>query len=170
MEFTTIALRNDGLATQALYQVIRFRRGELNPVQWANFRTAVASTQDWTGKDSLVPVLWPESRFVGPGIKLELLPAALEEAHSKAAALRGISSTEADGLTDILIEFAVSTDPPSYQLQQVVLDMGARQIAMRCESRFAEVLLRNFYSIRNTHDLRGWCWQCLWALANRAIS
>lgn len=168
MEFTTIILRSHGLATHALYQVFRFQRGELNAVQWANFRTAVAHSQDWTGNVSSVPVLWPKSAFAAPGIKLALLPAALEEAHAKAALLRGIGSEEVAALTDILIEFAVSNDPPNYELQQVVLEMGAQQIAMRCESRFAEVLLRNFYNIRNTHDLRGWCWQCLWALGNRA--
>lgn len=168
MEFTTIALKNDGLATQALYQIVRFRRGELNPVQWANFRTAIASAQKWSGDDSTAPSLWPDSSFAGPGIRLELLPAAFDEARNKANALRDISNADVEALTDILIEFAVSNDPPNYELQQVVLDMGAQQIAMRCESRFAEVLLRNFYSIRNTHDLRGWCWQCLWALGNRA--
>jgi hypothetical protein len=169
MEFTTIALRNDDLATHALYQIVRFRRGELNPVQWANFRTAVAHAQDWSANPSESPTLWPNSSFAAPGIGLELLPAALDEANAKAVALREISSNDIDALTDILIEFAVSNDPPSYELQHVVLDMGARQIAMRCESRFAEILLRNFYSIRSTHDLRGWCWQCLWALGNRAL-
>ena len=170
MEFTSIALRNDGLATHALYQIVRFRRGELNPVQWANFRTAVVSAQDWSGNAPEAATLWPQSSFAVPGIKLDLLPAAQDEARAKAAALRDISANEVEALTDILIEFAVSNDPPGYELQEVVLDMGARQIAMRCESRFAEVLLRNFYSIRNTQDLRGWCWQCLWALGNRRLS
>lgn len=154
MEFTTIILRSDGVATQALYQVIRFQLGELNVVQWANVRTAVAHAQDWTGNAPPGPTLWPNSSFVAPGIKLELLPAAVEEERAKAALLRGIRNDDVASLTDILIEFAVSNDPPSYELQQVVLDMGARQIAMRCESRFAEVLLRNFNDIRNTHDLR----------------
>lgn len=168
MEFVTIALRTHGLATHSLYQIVRFRRGELNPVQWANFRTAVAGAQDWSGQTSSTPNLWPSSSFVAPGIRLELLPAAFDEARNKAAALQGIASSDVDGLIDILLEFAVSNDPPSYELQKVVLDMGAQQIAMRCETRFTEVLLRNFFSIRNTHDLRGWCWQCLWALGNRA--
>jgi hypothetical protein len=169
MEFTTVALRTDGLATHSLYQIVRFRRGELNPVQWANFRTAVAGAHDWSGKPSEVRSLWPNSSFAVPGIRLELLPAAFDEARDKATALRGIASSDVDGLTDILLEFAVSNDPPSYELQKIVLDMGAQQIAMRCETRFAEVLLRNFFSIRNTHDLRGWCWQCLWALGNRNL-
>lgn len=169
MEFTTIILRSMDLATHALYQVVRFPRGELDPVQWGNFRSAVASAQDWSGAVAKRQELWPQSSFVAPGIKLELLAPAVEEARAKAAALRDIARADVDALTDVLLQFAVSQDPPSYELQQVVLDMGARQIAMRCESRFAEVLLRNFSSIRNTQDLRGWCSQCLWALEHRLV-
>lgn len=170
MEFLTVIVRRGEAAADVLYQVVRFRRGELGPIEWANMRTTLASTQDWTQEPRDPLAVWPTSVFVAPGIVMKLLPPAWKEAEGKAAMLRDVSDDDVSSLTELLVTFGVSNDPPSHPLQRYVLDLGARQVAMRCTSATAEVLLRNFYTIKNTQDLRGWCTQCLWALGHRPSS
>lgn len=170
MEHVSVTVKSAPPASHALYQIVRFTRGELTPLQWANLRTALAVHRDWTATPppAAPPAVWPPSRFVAPSVKLELLPGAWQDAQDKAALLGATTAEDVASLTDLLLEFAINDDPPTHALQRVVLDLGARQIAMRCHASVAEVLLRNFYDVQTMHDLRGWCWQSLWALGNRA--
>ncbi|MBC7672775.1 MAG: hypothetical protein H7247_10185 [Polaromonas sp.] len=166
MECISVATKEFDEGPLALYMVINFLKNEFSPVQWANLRTVLATHQDWQGGRPSTSV-WPPSKFATLSIRFELLPAAWREAQKKAADLGDVSASDLRTLTDMLLEFSCSDDPPTFPLPKYVLDLGANQIAMRADSRVVEVLLRNYYDIENTHDLRGWCWQCIWALGTR---
>ena len=149
-----------------VYQSVRFRRSDLNAVQFANVRTAMVGAQSWKDYPSTLRV-WPDSKFATGSVALKLTEAAWADAERKSNELNEIDVEDVSALTDILIGVANNEHLPSSLVPKVVLDSIAGRIAGNAPTSTSVVLLRNLYDVHNMHDLRGWCWQSLWALGNR---
>lgn len=78
-----------------------------------------------------------------------------------------LTDVEAGELTEQLLQVSNSDDPPTLEVHPYILEQTCRQLAMRGPPRAIEAMLRNTKQIKTTHDLRAWCWQCIWAMRNR---
>jgi hypothetical protein len=151
-----------------LYQVVRFRRDDLNAVQFASLRTAMVGAQVWSEGPPTSREVWPPSRFVAPSVSLELVDEAWAEAQRKAGEIGVVDPQDVTEVTNLLIGFATTDQLPRKPVPKFMLDIIAERIASNLDTVISVVLLRNLYDVAIFHDLRGWCWQSLWALGNRA--
>jgi hypothetical protein len=169
MEWISVILQSVGAREVfALYQSVRFRREDLNAVQFANLRTAMVGAQEWGEQPATNLTVWRESRFAKPSVALELTDDAWAEAQAKAGEIGAVDADDIATLTDLLIGFANNEHLPSSEVPKAVLDVIAQRVASNAPTHVSLVLLRNLFDVRTMHDLRGWCWQQLWALGNRA--
>jgi hypothetical protein len=162
----TTAMGNDTL--WSLYQTTRFRTDEVMPIEWVNFRTALAYYQSWIETRAPDVHPWPASEFAEPSAKLTLKPRALVEARAKAQELGALSDESSRNLGELLVGFASHDDPPALPIGRATLELTGLRIAGTGLDRAATVLLRNLGEVKTTHDYRAWCWQCIWAIDNRA--
>lgn len=168
MEWLSVTMQSTESEVFALYQIVHFRRDDLNALQFANLRTAMVGAQQWNEPSMTSLTVWPESRFAKPSVALELTDEAWAEAQVKASEVGAVDSEDIATLTELLIGFANNEQLPIAEVPKAVLDVIAQRIASNAPSRSSMVLLRNLYDVRTMHDLRGWCWQQLWALGNRS--
>jgi hypothetical protein len=165
----TIKPRN-AAAVWALYHTARYTIREVNPIRWAHVRTAIADKQHWdpAAPRRTTPALWPAtSAFAECSAALKLTESAWAEASAKAAAIGPLADDETEALAKLILGMANNDDPPTLALHPYILELAMRQIAMQGPTRAAEAILRNLAEVKTTHDLRAWCWQCVWAIGNR---
>jgi hypothetical protein len=151
-----------------LYQVVKFRRDDLNSIQFASLRTAMVGAQAWSDEPPTSLEVWPPSRFVAPSVALTLVDDAWAEAQTKASEIGLVDANDIAAVTELLIGFATDDHQPRKPVPKFMLDIIAERIASSLDTVVSIVLLRNVYDVAIFHDLRGWCWQSLWALGNRA--
>jgi hypothetical protein len=150
-----------------LYQVVKFRRDDLNSIQFASLRTAMVGAQAWSDDPFTNLEVWPPSRFVVPSVALTFVDDAWAEAQTKASEIGEVDQRDVDEVTKLLIGFATTDQHPRTDVPKFMLDIIAERIAQNLDTVVSVVLLRNLYDVAIFHDLRGWCWQSLWALGNR---
>ena len=171
LEHLTVAVKERDGGLWALYLVVRYRIANVTPIQWANLRTAMFPNQHWdpAAPHASAPRLWPAaSTFAAPTPALALTDQAAREATAKAADLGVMSRDVVIGLTDLLLDFSSQDQAPTEDMPQVILDMARRQLAARAPSQVTEVLTRNLDAVKTVFDFRAWCWQCIYAIGNRA--
>jgi len=172
LEALTVTVRAHESGCWVMYRTLGFVRDDVNPVRWANIRTAMAVHTHWdpTAPRAAAPAIWPAtSELAAPGAVMRFTPAAAAEARTKADALGAMSGDDATRLLELLLRFSDTDDPPTHPQHPYVLDLAARQLAMGGPPEVTEVLLRNLGQIQSTYDLRAWCWQCIWAMGNRVM-
>ena len=128
----------------------------------------MVAAQRWDEEAVETLDVWPPSAFVKPSVSLELTDEAWETAQTNAAAIGAVDGDHIATVTDLLIGFANTEQHPSRHVPKYLLDAVAERIASNLDTVVSVVLLRNLYNVITMHDLRGWCWQALWALGNRA--
>lgn len=171
MERLMVAVRRNGDQAWALYWTIRFAKSDVNAIRWAHVQTAMTRKQHWdpAAPRTAAPSLWPpDSRFAEPSAALEWTDEAWAEAQAKAGELGPLTDHETQGLLDAVIGFARSEDPPTREVDPYVTQLMTRKLILCGPPAAAEILARNLDQVRTTHDLRAWCWQCVWAIGNRA--
>jgi hypothetical protein len=154
----------------SLYQTTRFRTGEVSPIEWANFRTALMYYQSWIETEAPDVHPWPASEFAEASAKLTLTPPAFAEAQAKAKELGPLTADATRNLGELLVGFASHDDPPALPIGRATLEITGLRIAGTGLDRAAKVLLRNLDEVKTTYDYRAWCWQCIWAIGNRDAS
>jgi hypothetical protein len=152
-----------------LYQTTRFRTSSLNQIEWAHLRASILDQREWDAAHprDIAPALWPESAFARPSGKLELTDAAHEESVAKADAIGPLTDEETLTLAQVLREIAQADQTPRFAVVPAQLQECMRRVANSAPSRAAEAMLRNLERCKTMHDLRGWTWQCAWAIGNR---
>jgi hypothetical protein len=171
MEHLMVLVRRSGDSLWALYGTIRFSRTDVNAIRWAHVRTAMMGAQHWdpAAARTSAPRLFPEaSPLAEPSAKLDWTDDAWAEAQAKAADLGPLTDRQTQTLVQLLIDFTKSDDPPTLELHPAMIQLITQRVSSIGASRAAEVLLRNVELVKTTHDLRAWCWQCVWAIGNRA--
>lgn len=169
MEFLVVTAKAARSATHALHMTVRFRRGDFTPFAWSNMRPALLAHQSWSPTELPSQQIWPETGvFLVRSVKFELTDEAFETARAKAASIGDIAAADVDQLADILLEATNIDDAPSAAWGGDAELALARRIAGCVPTAVAEVLMGNMPLVRTAHDLRGWLWQCYWALGNRA--
>ncbi len=163
----TTACTDDG-TVWCLYQTARFCPGELSPVEWANLRTAIMSGQSWVTSDRPKTSVWPRSELVEPSARMLFTPRACQEAEAKARDMGPLTNDETHVLAQRLLAFPNSDDPPGLPIGRTTLEHAKLQIASCAPEQASKVLLRNLEQVKTAHDFRAWCWQCIWAIGNRA--
>ncbi len=163
----TTACAADG-TVWCLYQTARFRAGELSPVEWANLRTAIMSSQSWLTGDPPKTSVWPRSELVEPSARMLFTPLACREAEAKARDMGPLTNDETQVLAQRLLAFPNTDDPPGLPIGRTTLELAKLQIASCAPEQASKVLLRNLEQVKTAHDFRAWCWQCIWAIGNRA--
>jgi len=113
--------------------------------------------------------LWPATSTIAPpSVKLELSESASRDARAKADEVGNVPPSDVDRLADLLLASANTDDAPTIEMHPFLHEMTARKVAACVPSRVAEVLLRDIAAVKSMHDFRAWCWQCYWAVGNRA--
>jgi hypothetical protein len=169
MELLVVLVRPHATGLWALFHTIRHAFREVNPVQWFHLRAAVLASQHWDPEAprTASPSLFPSSAFAEASAKLAFTPDAWAEAQRKATDIGPLSDVESTSLLELVLEFARSDDPPTLPVHEYVTQVFMRQLAGVGPTRAAEALMRNLDQVRTVHDLRAWCWQCVWAIGNR---
>ncbi|NVB83758.1 MAG: hypothetical protein HOV81_35615 [Kofleriaceae bacterium] len=169
MEQLWLLVRPTPTGVQALYHTTRFRTDDLNHVQWAHLRTSIIDKHHWDPEQprQAAPAIWPASHIAVPSAKLDLTDDAWVEASAKARDIGPLADEQTDALVDILREIAMTDDPPAFELPSMIIELHTRRIAMCGPTRAAEAMLRNLEQCKTALDLRGWAWQCIWAIGNR---
>lgn len=169
MESLAVLVRDGAGGLWSLYQTIRFRTGDVTPVEWANFRTALCAEHTWDGSTPAgQPAIWPTSAFLEPSVRIKFVDTAWKEAEAKAAEMGPLEDEETGLLAQRLFSLASNDATPSTAVPRPILELTSRDISMAAPPRAAETLLRNLDDVKTFHDYRGWCWQCAWAIGNRA--
>lgn len=169
MEFLAIVLKPMPRGFHALHLTVRYRRGEVTPFAWSNFRWALLFSQSWVPGRLASTAVWPEQPvFLQPSVKFELTEAASRDAQIKAEQVGSVSAAESEQLARVLLEWTNKPAPPSWDCPDDLEMAIARDVVQCVPSRVAEVLLRNIADAKTLHDIRGWLWQCYWAVGNRA--
>lgn len=163
----TTARSEDG-TVWCMYQTARFSPGELSPVEWANLRTAIMSGQSWVTTDRPRTSVWPRSEIVEPSARMRFTPRACQEAEAKARDMGPLTNDETHVLAQRLLAFPNSDDPPGFPIGRTTIEHAKLQIASCAPEQASKVLLRNLEQVKTAHDFRAWCWQCIWAIGNRA--
>lgn len=168
MEYLSVTLRKHATGVWALYQSARYSLKDLTVIHWASVRSVVQNFQSWDGSTPDLPRIWPESPYVKPGLELEFTPAAWEEARAKARDVGVLTQQQEDALLEVLIQFAGDDHPPGFELHPVMVQVVRDRIGGVGPPETTQVLLRNSDGVKTMHDLRGWAWQCAWAISKRA--
>ncbi len=154
----------------ALYFTTRFRSADVNSIKWGHLRASVIDRHEWDPihPRETAPTLWPPSAFALPSAALELTDVACQEAIAKAADVGPLTPTQVTAVADVLREICQTDQSPSTEAVPMRIDTLKTRITMSAPTKAAQVLLRNLDQCHNMLDLRGWAWQCAWAIGNRA--
>ena len=169
MEHLFLLLRPSPSGFYAAYHTTRFRTEDLNHIQWAHLRSTFLPFHHWdpASPRTSIPVIFPPSTFARPSGHLVLTDEAWQEAQDKAAEIGPLTDEQTSKLATALREIVQTDDPPTFELFPVMLDLHTRRIAQTGPTRAAEAMLKNLARCKNALDLRGWAWQCAWAIGNR---
>lgn len=170
MELLVVLVRPHADGSWALFHTIRHAFRAVNPVQWFHIRAATLTSQHWDPEAprTTPPALFPASTFAEPTGKLTFTPDAWAEAQRKATDVGSLGDLLTTVLLETLIELARTDDPPTLGLDAAYMSqLFMRQLARIGPSQAVDALLRNLDQVRTMHDLRAWCWQCIWAIGNR---
>lgn len=169
MEFLEVVAKTARGTTHALHMTVRFRRSEVIPLAWANLRAALLAHQSWLPGELPSTQIWPEtSAFLSPSATFALTDEAAERGRAKAELIHELSAADVQELANVLLQSANIDAPPSALWGGDAELALARRIAGCVPSTVAEILMRDMPMIRTAHDLRGWLWECYWAVGNRA--
>lgn len=170
MEFIAINVKPDGdEMVRAVHLTARYRKSETTPFAWSNLRAALLYHQSWIpGRLAPTPV-WPAtSVFTKLSARFELTEGAMAEAVAKAEVLPDIELARVNQLADVLLELSNQGVPPINPWEPGLTDDIAYKIESCVPPSVSEVLLRNSAQLESMHDVRGFLWQCYWAVGNRA--
>jgi hypothetical protein len=169
MEHLFLLLRPSPSGFSAVYHTTRFRTDDLNQIYWAHLRSTFLAFHHWDPSTprTTPPQIFPPSTFALPKGKLVLTDAAWEEAQAKAAEIGPLADEQTAKLVTVLREIVQTDDPPAFELFPVMLELHMRRIAQTGPTRAAEAMIKNLGRCKNALDLRGWAWQCAWAIGNR---
>lgn len=153
----------------ALYHTSRFRNSDVNVLRWAHVRASVIDQHHWDPDQprSAAAQIWPTSTFALPSAKLDFTDSAWSEAQAKARDMGVLTREQTIGLADLLRDVAQTDEPPRGVVLPPTIQIFTNRIAMYGPTQAAEAILRNFAHCKNVLDLRGWAWQCAWAIGNR---
>lgn len=166
MEQLWVALHPADEGYSTLYHTTRFRNSDVNTIAWGHLRSSFIDQHSWDpGRDSTVAV-WPESAVALPGVALDLTEAAWAEARRKATEMGDLSKEQQATLMAAFREFSQEAYPPRLRINELVCDT-VRSAFRGVPERAARVLLRGLDECKTRHDLRGWLWQCAWAIGHR---
>lgn len=169
MEYLVVTGRANEGTVSTLHMTVRYRRGETSPFAWANLRTALLSSQSWKPGELPATTIFPDATwFTPPSVKFELTDDAFAAAREKADAIDAIDQADVNALADVLIEIVNDDSEPRYPWHPMSTDHLVGRLASVVPTRIVEVLGRGLDKVQSVHDLRGWAWQCYWALGNRA--
>ena len=170
MEFLAINVKPEGdELVRALHLTARYRKSETTPFAWSNLRAALLYHQSWIpGRLAPTPV-WPAaSVFTKLSARFELTEGAMAEAVAKAEVLPDIELDRVNRLADVLLELSNQGVPPINPWEPGLTDDIAYKIESCVPPSVSTVLLRNSAQLESMHDVRGFLWQCYWAVGNRA--
>lgn len=170
MEQVVILLEPASSGVLALTHTTRFRTADLDTFEWAHLRAAIFDQHHWDvdyPRDRPSPIWPPESEIARCSAKLQLTPAAWDEAAAKAALIGQLSNDHAVALVEPLMAFVQTNDPPRMRLHPKMFPVFMQRIAGVGPGHVAEALLRNLERCLTTLDLRAWAWQCMWAIARQ---
>lgn len=168
MEQVWVVIRPSPVGLWSLYHTCWFRNADVNNLRWAHLRASFIDQHAWDGKPrDTTPTIWPASAITLPSAKLDLTEDAWKEAAAKRLDVGHLTSQQVLGLAAIIREFAQSDLPPRAPVPEMVLDTLRLRLTDHGPPQAAAVLFRNLVECKTRHDLRGWAWQCTWAIGNR---
>jgi hypothetical protein len=170
MEQVWLLLHGSPRGVWALYFTTSFRSADVNTFQWGHLRAAMIDQHGW---DSVRPrggplAMWPASEITKPSAKLDLTDDAWKIAEWKAQNVGSLTPDVVIELGDLLRDEVQSDLSPRAELVETRADTIRGHIRRGVPPSAAEALLRDLDRCRTMHDLRGWAWQCAWAIGNRA--
>ena len=166
MEQVWIAIRPAAQGVWALYHTTRFRTADVNAIQWAHLRNTIIDQHRWD-REAAAAAIWPASAIGRPSARLDLTDAAWREAEAKRRDVGALGPAEVTAIADVLCDAAHTELPPRAELSAAALSACANRLAAAASPTVAQVLGRNLTACHTALDLRGWAWQCAWAVGNR---
>jgi hypothetical protein len=167
MEQVFVMLRAAPSGLWALFHTTWFANADVDALCWAHLRASFVDQHAWDDKPrDTSPQIWPPSTLTLPGAKLDNTEDAWKEAASKAHDLPKLTSAQILGLAAIIREFAQSSRPPRDPIPGLLLDTVRFRLRQHGPPEAVAVLVSNLNDCKTRHDLRGWAWQCTWALGN----
>lgn len=153
----------------ALYHTTRFRNVDVNTIAWGHLRSSFIDQHWWREAEprDATPSIWPESVITQPSAKLDLTEAGWRDARIKSSEIGSLSPDEQRVLLTLFREYAQSDFTPRMQVSQNARETLRQRIESACPARAAQTLLRGLDGCASRHDLRGWIWQCVWAIGQR---
>ncbi|MGE0403191.1 MAG: hypothetical protein AB7T06_41170 [Kofleriaceae bacterium] len=169
MEQIWVTIRPAPSGFWALYHTSRFRNADVNVLRWAHVRASVIDQHHWDPDRprSEAAQIWPTSTFALPSVTLDLTESAWSEAQAKARDMGVLTREQTMGFANLLREAAQTDEPPKATVLPPTIQIFTSRIAMHGPTQAAEAVLRNLDHCKNMLDLRGWAWQCAWAIGNR---
>lgn len=150
----------------ALYHTSSFKTAQVNTFQWGHLRAAIIHQHAWGPRSP--SAVWPPSEITKPSAKLDLTDEAWKVAEWKAQNVGSLETSVVTGVGDMLREEVQSDLSPHAELVEMRARSISGAIQLAAPASAAQVLLRDLDRCTTMHDLRGWSWQCAWAIGNRA--
>lgn len=154
----------------ALYCTTWFRTADVNTFHWGHLRASMVDQHAWDRANprEAAPQIWPTSAIGKPSAKLDLTDEGWREAQAKAADVGTMEPQQVRAVAEVLLDMVQSDQVPRAEVVEMRLDTIKARVSMSVPPQAAQVLLRNLGECRTMLDLRAWCWQCAWAVGNRA--
>src|SRR5262249_23611097 len=146
-----------------------FKTSDVHNFRWAHLRASFVDQHAWDGKPrDTSPEIWPLSPITRPSAKLDLTEEAWRVASGKAAEIGHVTATQVKALVGVLRMFSQEELSPRAPVPELLLDTVRARVTEVAAPQTAAILLHGLDDCKTRHDLRGWAWQCVWAIGNRA--